>query len=194
MPINVKWDEAYAPAEATRGSWVPLDMSTVSAYPVSAGRGRYAQLVYDVGGAGSLAGGTVSAIIIEPVTINGVISADIIEVENIWFTTPLSSHITQIDLANTTINNSRVINVGASSVVVFAHNIEFMEIYNKNTKVNNVIQLSYNVGDTYNNVVAWGLPIEPESYYSVQRSISAVVLVNNSANPVSAIILGHYRA
>jgi hypothetical protein len=48
MSITPKWSDSYSPAEASRGCWIPLDMSTESAYP-SSGRGRYAQIVYMAG-------------------------------------------------------------------------------------------------------------------------------------------------
>jgi hypothetical protein len=50
---DVDFNERYAPAEATRGSWAPIDESTLSEYPsgdgVGKARGRYAQLTYLVG-------------------------------------------------------------------------------------------------------------------------------------------------
>lgn len=48
MSIQPQWGHGFAVAEATRGSWTPLDMSTITDYP-SSGRGKFAQLVYQVG-------------------------------------------------------------------------------------------------------------------------------------------------
>jgi len=50
--MNVLWNEGYSPAQASRGSWVvldPVDLTTAG-YPTSAGSGKYAELVYLVGG------------------------------------------------------------------------------------------------------------------------------------------------
>lgn len=46
---DVQFDKRFAPAEATRGSWVPIDGSTISGGIPSASRGKYAQLNYIVG-------------------------------------------------------------------------------------------------------------------------------------------------
>jgi len=68
MAATPEFDKRYGPAEATRGSWVPLDSSTISNYPTgdstSISRGRYAQLTYIMGSEPgalniSLSGGTV---------------------------------------------------------------------------------------------------------------------------------------
>jgi hypothetical protein len=52
MSISVNWSEGFAPAEAERGKFVPIDTASLSAfgYPVS-GRGRYALLTYDIAAA-----------------------------------------------------------------------------------------------------------------------------------------------
>ena len=43
---NVQFDRTFAPAEAERGKFAPIDMSTLS--PAYTGRGRYAVLTYQV--------------------------------------------------------------------------------------------------------------------------------------------------
>lgn len=188
MPTPL-WDVSYSPSEASRGVFVPLDMSTTT-YPAT-GRGKYAQIVYDVGGAGSVGQPPLSAVIVSPITLNGVISADLIEVDNLWFTTPVSAHVTHVDLSNAIINNSQVIVAGTSAVVVFSPVVQYIEIYNKNS--NDTLQLSYDVTDTFNDVVVWGLPIEGETYYAMERDVTSLILTNNTSNPISATIFGHYR-
>ena len=48
MSIKPQWAQGFGPSEATRGSWTPLDMSTITEYP-SSGRGKFAMLTYQVG-------------------------------------------------------------------------------------------------------------------------------------------------
>ena len=46
----IELDKAYVPAEAERGKFVKLNMSTETGYPSAGGRGRYAVLTYSVNG------------------------------------------------------------------------------------------------------------------------------------------------
>ena len=56
--MNVDFSKTFCPGEATRGQFVPIDLSTISpAYP-SAGRGRYAVLTYQVGSTTTSSSGT----------------------------------------------------------------------------------------------------------------------------------------
>jgi hypothetical protein len=68
MAVDVQFDKRFAPAEATRGQFVPIDSSTINNYPTGdsegLSRGRYAQLNYIVGSEPgalniALSGGTV---------------------------------------------------------------------------------------------------------------------------------------
>jgi len=60
MSINPIWNLEHSVSEAERGKFIPLDMSTTTAYP-SSGRGKFAILVYDVGTA-SLSGSSASVL------------------------------------------------------------------------------------------------------------------------------------
>jgi len=55
--MSVQFNESYPSAEAERGKFVPIDISTLSGYP-SGGRGKYAVLVYNVGTATGSGGTT----------------------------------------------------------------------------------------------------------------------------------------
>jgi hypothetical protein len=51
MSINVNWLESYAPAEAERGKFIPIDttsLNTTLGYPLT-GRGKFALLTCDIG-------------------------------------------------------------------------------------------------------------------------------------------------
>lgn len=96
-PFN--WDQSYPVAEAERGKFVRISSQQLSALGVelSATRGRYALLTCSVG--------TVSAIITEPVSLNGVISCDNIEIDSFTFSNPL----TTVTLSSCPINTQTVL-------------------------------------------------------------------------------------
>ena len=53
---TVKFNETYAPAEAERGKFAPIDATTLTSLP-SSSRGRYAVLTYSVGSESATASG-----------------------------------------------------------------------------------------------------------------------------------------
>ena len=139
MSADVKFDQPFSPAEATRGSWVPIDSSSLTDLP-SGSRGRYAQLQYIIGSEPgalniALSGGTV----ILPVSTVNIDEPVRVENEpgdrlNVSLIEPISATI-----ANETIG-----------VVVCAGDIELSSIY-----VNNLDQVSAvavnNFGDRLTN-------------------------------------------
>jgi len=184
MAITPIWGQPFPVAEATRGSWVPLDMSTESAYP-SSGRGKYAQIVYDIGGTGLSASNPTYVNVVNPVTLTGVISADIIEVENIWFTTPVSAHVL---LPNTSVLESVVLTPTTSASITFSPKVETLEVFN-NTGSSTVYLLFGTT--TFANLTSKGLPILEESYYSIDRDITSVTVGSNGNADLR--IIGHRR-
>ena len=184
MSMTPKWNERFSPAAATRGSWVPLDMSTVTEYP-SSGEGRYAQIVYDVGGTGLSASNPTYVNVVNPITLNGVISADLIEVENLWFTSPVSASIV---LSNTSVVESITLIPITSSVITFSPKIETLEVFN-NTGSSTVYLLFGTT--TFANLTSKGLPILEESYYSIDRDITSVTVGSNGTADLR--IIGHRR-
>jgi len=205
---DVQFDKVFSPAEATRGSWVPIDGSTIAGGIPSASRGRYTQLNYIVGsepGALSLAlsGGTVilpvsSVNISEPLAIENkeVLGVPVpLEVEittSIPLTVSNTVSTTNIDYPNDTQIESTTIAANASAVITFSPEVNNLEIYNKD--VNNAVYLSYNTGLAYNTVNNLGLPIEAEAFYSIDRTISGLVITNPNGTTTAVSIFGHYKA
>jgi hypothetical protein len=186
MPTPI-WEQSYAPAEATRGMFIPLDMSDTATYPLT-GRGKYAQLTYDVGGAGSPGQPPISAVITQPVSINGVISADLIEIDNLFFTSPISSHVTQIDLINKSIYQNLTLTANTSSNIIYSPIINLLEVFNDDT--NNKIYLAFETM-TFAQLTSQGLAILPEVYYSIERDIAQVTI--GTVKGAAVRVIGHKR-
>ena len=92
---NMQWGNRFAPAEATRGQFIPISIPSLTADGVpfsdlSGSRGKYAVLTHIVGNTGML-----SAQVTNPVSLQGIISCDLVEVDNIWFSNPISSNVVQ---------------------------------------------------------------------------------------------------
>ncbi len=211
----VQFDKSFAPSEATRGQWVPLDMTTLS--PSYSGRGKYAVLTYNIGSE------LLSAVITEPISLKGVISADLIEVDNIWFTNPISAIIVNttvpisaiiqsiavpisaiiqsvaVPVSTISVNlnltqvKSQTISDATSAVIDFSPPVDFVEILNNETSATRIIQLDFNTGLTFADILTAGLPIEPGTYYSIERRVPTLILTNNSGNSVDVRVFGHYR-
>jgi len=188
MSITPKWADSYSPAEATRSSWVPLDMTTTTQYP-SAGRGKMAQLNYIVGMDSSTPGASSSnptyVNVVNPITLNGVISADLIEVDNLWFTTPVSASVL---LPNSSVIASITLTPITSSVITFTPKIDTIEIFNNTSSA--PAYVSFNT-TTFVNLTSKGLPILEESYYSIDREITSVTVGTNGNSDLR--IIGHRR-
>ena len=184
---NVDFNKLYSPAECTRGSWVPIDSSTISGGLPSASRGRYAQLNYIIGsepGALSLAlsGGNVilpvsSVNINEPLSIENTVGQDFVVTQN---------------LPDTTTYSSISVPICSISTVNFSPNVTLLEVYNNNST------LPVYVG--FNNVIlstlsAQALPVVAEAFYSVSRDTSVVYIGNvNTTSTINVIVVGHRKA
>jgi len=180
--MDPNFSQTYAPAEAERGKFVPIDSSTITGY-ASAGRGKYAVLTYI---AGSDAGAinlnlsgvtmTVSALNIdEPVTI------DTVQYPVTTFAmVPNTTYIAGSSLTN-----------WSSGVFAFATKVTLIEIFN-NDDTNTIYFLPYLTTDFYT-LTSSGLPIIAQSYYSIERETQTVTIgVGTSASDIR--VFGHCRA
>lgn len=188
MSITPNWGQSFSPAAATRGSWTPLNMSTITAYP-SSGEGKYAQLNYivgmDSGSPGASSTNPTYVNVVNPVTLNGVISADLIEIENINVSStvsaiPMLTNITTYELITLTSNSS--------SVITFSPKITLLEVFNDSDS--NRAYLSFNT-TTFANLTSQGLPILPSSYYSIEREVTQATIGSTASTSVR--IIGHRR-
>ena len=219
----------YAPAEAERGKYVPVDNITgyVSGDNVSVSRGRYAILTYNMGGDTAAPGNSsvnpIYVNVTNPINIVQPISAEIINVAQMTvYDTVSSMCYNPIDLGgrpmitpiwvsgNTLISNTTAspipvtftdvtvntvqlcsisIGANASSVISFSPEIKFLEIYN--TSVKNTVYIYYD-SITYSQLIAKGLPITSEAYYSIEKAIDMLVIGNPNATTTDLRIFGHY--
>jgi hypothetical protein len=165
--------DSYAPAEAERGKYVVLDMSTITDYP-SSGRGKYAMLTYNVSPVTlSISGGLNIGGITSPVTVTNVASAALYTTQ----TLPTSNYI----WSGTYNTSATVIN----SIIPVA---KTFEVYNKS--VNTAYLLFSNTTDI-NVLTAVGLPINSGSFYSIQREVN-VFSIGCDGDTSDLRIFGHY--
>lgn len=184
---DVNFHERFSPAEATRGSWVPIDTDTLSDYPLTGSRGRYTQLNYIVGsepGALSLAlsGGNVilpvsTVSITEPLAIENYPGQDLVVTQNL----PDTTEYTSATIAATSV-----------SPITFAQNVQTVEVFNSDTV------LPVYVG--FNNVAlatlsAQALPVIAETFYSVDRDTTTLYIGNvDASSSIDVRVIGHYKA
>jgi len=191
MSITPKWAETYSPSEATRASWIPLDMSTITNYP-SSGRGKMAQLNYIVGYDGGVPGVSASnpmyVSVTNPVTLSGVISADLIEIENVNIHSTVSSIPIQPSLVQ---YKSQTITAINSAVIVFTPVVNNLEVYNNDPTL--TIYMNYG-STTFGVLTSQGLPLQGLSYYSIDRDVSTITLGNPNISSVDVRVFGHYRS
>lgn len=208
MSIGVKWADSYSPAQATRSSWIPLDMSTVTAYP-TAGSGKMAQLNYIVGMDSSTPGasstspsyvqivdaegdavtvsnnGYLNVRIAESVTILSAFEIDTTGISGLQIRAEVEYPDTSIYVSNGAILANNV------SSYNFGQNIQSIEIFNLES--NNTVYMSYNTNNL-NTISAVGMPILGESYYSMDREGQYVYIANPNGTPSDVRVVGHYRA
>ncbi len=183
---DAQFDKRFSPAEATRGSWVPLDPTTISGGIPSASRGKYAQCAYIVGSEPgalsiSLSGGNVilpvsSVNIDEPVRIENEPGQDFIVTQNFPDTTTYSS-----------------VSVPATGVATinFASNVTLLEIFNNDETLPVFVGFN-NVG--LGTLSAVALPVVAETYYSVERDTSVVYIGNvDPSSSVDVRVIGHRK-
>jgi hypothetical protein len=166
---DVKFDERFSPAEATRGSWVPLDSSTIAGGLPSGSRGRYAQLSYLVGS--------------EPGALNLSLSGgDVI--------LPVSSvSVTEIVPDSTIYANVTMAPLSISAISFFP-TITLLEVFN--TDSTSLVYLGYN-DVPIESLSAQGLPILAETFYSNKREADTVYICNVDASPIDVRVIGHYK-
>ena len=188
---TVDFGRRIVPAEATRGSWGPLDSSTITGYPTGdsegAARGKYAQLTYIMGsepGSLSLAlsGGNVilpvsSVNINEPLSVENQVGVDFVVTQKI---------------PDTTVYETISVPATGIATITFAPAVALIEFYNNNDEI------PVYVG--FNNVAldalsSQSLPLVPESFYSIERDTTNVYIGNvNTADSVDVRVIGHYKA
>lgn len=170
--MNVLWNQTYPIAEAERGKFVPIDPADLSTlgYPAT-GRGRYAELVYVAGG---------------QVSLNGVISADLIEIENV----NVSSTVSSIQmLPNTTTYQSITLSTNTSSIITFSPKVTLLEVFNDDSSNKAYLSLETT---TFANLTSQGLPILPTSYYSIERDTTQAII--GSVAGATVRVIGHRRS
>jgi len=183
---QVDFTRTYSPAECTRGSWAPIDSSTLVGLP-SASRGRYTQLNYIIGsepGALSLAlsGGNVI------LPVSSVNIDEPLQIEN----DPLQDFVVTENYKDTTVYSSIVVPATSVATVNFAPSITLLEIFNTNDTLPVYVGFN-NVG--LSTLSAQALPLLAESYYSIEREISTVYVGNTDAsNNIDVRVIGHYTA
>lgn len=190
MTIPADFYQRYADAEAERGKFVPLDMSSLS--PAYSGRGRYAILTHIVGSESgaiqlSLSGATIQAASAVYVT-NDVLAVSTVNSPTVTVGTVSSVSL----LPNTVVVKSETILANASSDIAFGVTTKLIEIWNNDTA--NAIYLDYNLGTSFANVTAMGMKIEAESYYSAEVEATDIVLANPNASATDVRVFGHYRS
>jgi hypothetical protein len=246
--------KSYPISDAERGKFVVLDPTTLPGYcsADAAGftaRGRYALLTYLMGQAGTL-----SAVITEPVALQGVISADLIQIENVnvsslisaacynpldlglpaqirpiyvtvsgiedpitvstiqnvvtaklidtvinvssepieYIQTIVNPVTTVALLGNTTQVMSQTIANGDSAIITFTPPVEFVELLNMTP--NKDVYFGYDTGVSFAALTSTGLLIAGEAYYSIERTISDLVIGNPTDTNVDLRVYGHYRS
>lgn len=208
--INI--GQGYTPAEAERGKFAVVNPSTLSAmgYP-SAGYGKYAVLTYSMNPnttVVNLSATTLSvnvcdvgvnnwdALIAE--TYSGQpLSCDVsvqnwpaavtaVEVTN-WPVAVTAVEVTNWPvLAEATTVSSVVLNL--SSILSFNPAINLIELYNNSQ---NKVYFGYDVSSTFEDLTGKGMILAEDSYYSIEKNISNIVLGSLSASDVR--IFGHRR-
>lgn len=190
--MNFLWNQPYSCMGAEDGKFLPIDNASLSSfgYPLS-GRGKYVVLTKELDAPGSAGSAPVSAVIVEPVTINGgIISADNVEIDNLFFTIPVSAYVTKTYQPNISLYESQTIAAHSSAVITFSPLIYFLEVYNRD--VNNTVYLSFNIGSTFAQVTANGMPLDAEAYYSVERCVTSAVIANDNDTSTEVRVIGHY--
>jgi len=175
---DVNFNQEFSPAEATRGSWAPIDGSTISGGIPSASRGKYSQLNYIVGsepGALSLAlsGGTV-----------------ILPVSTVNITEPVDTTETLPD--TTEYFTTTAIAATSVATYTFSQQVRLVEVYNNDSSLTAYVGFN-NVPIT--TLSAQAIPLAPESFYSVERVTTNVYVGNvDTGNTMDVRVVGHYTA
>jgi hypothetical protein len=217
MSITPKWAEKYSPAEMTRNSWIPLDMSTITDYP-SSGKGKGAQLSYIVG----MESGTSGVSSTNPsyvrlvdgnsdtlgdiTPVNDSIHGGIVNALNVRIAesiTTLSAFqidatgISCLDIQaslnrpDTTIYESITIAPTSIETITFPRRMLTIEAFNNSQDI--PVYVGFNTMDLPT-LSSSGLPILPESFYSIDRQTERVYVGNvDTTKSIDIRVIGHYR-
>ena len=193
MSLTPKWDKSFSPSEATRGSWTPLDTSSSTEYP-SSGRGKYAQLNYIVGsepGALNLAlsGGNV-ILPVSSVNINEPL--EIMNSPGLDFVVTSQQTLSTYEIRpDTTSYQTTSIAPTSVSTILFTPKVVTVEVFNNDQNIPAYVNFNSSALAT---VSSQGLPILPESFYSVDRETTRMYIGNaNASTSIDVRIIGHYR-
>jgi len=212
---TVKWDQSFSPAEASRGSWIPIDSSTLTELP-STSRGRYAQITYNIGSdpgsPGAVSGNPSFVSIVDDTGAAATITEDIAApgglvnalnvriAESVTTLSALSIDATGISglaiqasvkYPDTTIYESVSIAPTSISTIDFGRPMLDVEFYNTDPSLS--VYVGFN-SVSLATLSAEALPLTPESYYSIAREGRRAYIGNvDASNSVDVRVIGHYR-
>lgn len=177
------WGQTYPVSEAERGRLVPLDMSSVSAYPVS-GRGKFAVLTYTVNPI-SISSLSLSMTGIDSIgTLGSVLSP----VSAYILTSPISA-VVMSQAANTMYVASSSYGPVAT-VIDIGQTFKFIEVFN------NTAAVAYFMASTvdFSQLTSQGLPVlsGPGTFYSLDREVASFT-VGAVSSGTDLRIFAHYR-
>jgi len=218
--MNTLINQTYAPAEAERGKFVPIDGATITGYS-SAGRGKYAVLTYTAGIdssaiSNSLTGTPIPVKIMESIAVlsamevyfdptSAIYHLDVETIKEIQApvsamvynpidlgypgSTPIPVSSINDTLVNMTYVSSTTIAAWNSASLSFDPPVRNLEMYNIDTS--GTVYIYY--GDTsFYDVTAFGIPIDPGTYYSIQRKTSTFIVANPNSGSTDVRLFGHY--
>jgi len=215
---TVRFDQRFSPAEATRGSYVPIELQSLTACgsvnwsSLSGSRGKYAVLTYPIG---NCSGSPLYTIVNNPTNnpvpvnlVNSIVISSVeVDVSGVKFVAdietvdhilnPVSSIVIQsvpISTISITIPNQIEVKsentfTNVASVLNFVADTNILEIRNNDGTNIAYVMCSATSFDT---LTAKGMPINPGEYYSLERKISTITVGANGTN-TDLRIMGHYR-
>lgn len=176
MTIQADFSVGYPPVQAENGKFIYLDPTTLTNYPSTftnsdgltgiPSTGRYAILTYQVNPATiSLSGASIS---VSDVTISNILTS-----------------INVLPTA-TAIVSSLTLTSNTSANLTFTPKITLLEIYNNST---GKIYFDYNPSVTFSDLTNKGMIIDGESFYSIEKNITNIVIGSISGADVR--VFGH---
>jgi hypothetical protein len=202
--MSIDLNKPYNPGIAEIGRFAEIVAPSVSSY------GHYAVITIDAGSLPASAGGlggplgtqadpiwtnfttVVSAV---DVSLSGVQMSEVISAVNCVVSAQVTNWpdaVTAVEVTNwptlleaTTISS---INLNLSAIVNFSPAINLIELYNNSQ---NKIYFSYDVSTTFEDLTSKGMILAEDSYYSIEKNISNIVLGSASASDIR--IFGHRR-
>jgi hypothetical protein len=178
--------QGYTPAEAERGKFAVVNPTTLSAMGLTGSYGRYAVLTYNVAPA--------AIINLSGTTVNVDVCA--IDVSN-WDALIAETYTGQPLSADVSVQNWPVLTEGVvvssislnlSTILSFNPAITLIELYNNSQ---NKIYFTYDTATSFEDLTGKGMILAEDSYYSIEKNISNIVLGSASASDIR--IFGHRR-